>query len=134
MFAITGLYASILTLLMMVLGARVSILRAKVGVSLLDGGKPELLERIRRHANLTENLPMAIVLMGIAEAQGAGVIYMHAMGLILLAARLVHPFGIKHDDNKQPLRAVGATGTAITMLLAIGYILWGAYAAATAAA
>ncbi len=128
-FAITGIYASLLTLLMIVLSARVSILRAKVGISIMHGDNTELAERIRKHANLTENLPMAIILMGIAESQGAGSTYLHIMGVILLVSRLIHPFGIIHDNNKSPIRALGATGTFITLLMGIGYILWTAWQA-----
>lgn len=123
-FAITGIYASILTLLMIGLGARVSLLRAKTGISIMDGANKQLAERIRIHANLSENLPIAIILMAIAEAQGAGMVVMHAIGLMLLAGRLVHPLGIHFDQPSSPWRGIGITATAVSMLIAIVYILW----------
>jgi len=126
-FVITGIYASLLTLLLMVLGARVSILRLNTGISLLDGGNKPLAERMRQHANLAESLPMAILLMGIAEVQGASSTYLHAMGLILLVSRLVHPFGISHDNGKLIARPLAATGTAVALLMGIGFILWRAW-------
>lgn len=129
-FAITGLYAAALAMLMMVLGGRVSLMRLATGISLGDGGKPALTERIRMHANLAENLPMALILMGIAEAQGAGATFLHAMGAILLAARLAHPFGISNTDGKLIARPLAATGTAIAMLMGIGFILWKAFGSA----
>ena len=134
MFAITGLYAALLIVLMMVLGGMVSAGRAKNAIALGDGGLPGMTERIRRHANLAENLPMAIILMGICEAQGAGSTWLHGMGLVLLVSRLLHPFGIKHDDPKNLLRAAAATGTAVTLLMGIGYILWKAFSASAGAA
>ncbi len=127
-FAITGLYASLLALLLIVLGARVSILRARTGVSILHGDNMELAERIRIHANLAESLPVALILMGIAEAQGASATVMHSMGIILLVSRLVHPFGIRHDKANEVLRGVGSAGTTIAQLIAIGYIAWRALA------
>jgi uncharacterized membrane protein YecN with MAPEG domain len=72
---------------------------------------------------------MAIIVMGIAEAQGAGSTCLHTMGLILLVSRLIHPFGVIHDNNTSPVRALGATGTAISLLMAIGYILWHTWSA-----
>ena len=67
---ITGLYACALALIMIVLGARVSIMRAKTDIPLLHGDNIALVERIRQHANFTENVPMALILMGIVEASG----------------------------------------------------------------
>jgi uncharacterized membrane protein YecN with MAPEG domain len=129
MFAITGLYAAALTALMMVLGGRVSLMRLATGVSLGDGGKPALTERIRVHANLIENLPMAVILMGIAEAQGAAAGYLHTMGAILLISRIAHPFGISSTNGRLIARPLAATGTAIALLMGIGFIAWKAFAA-----
>jgi uncharacterized membrane protein YecN with MAPEG domain len=108
-------------------------LRLRTGISLLDGGNRQLAERVRQHANLAENLPMAIVLMGIAETQGAGSTYLHAMGLILLVSRLAHPFGISYDNGKLIARPLAATGTAVTLLMGIGFILWTAWTTMSAA-
>jgi uncharacterized protein len=127
-FAITGIYASVLSLLMIFLGIRVSLLRGKTGISILSGDSKELAERVRVHANLAENLPMAIILMGIVEVQGAGLYVMHAIGLILLVSRLIHPFGIVYDNGNVVWRGVGMAGTAIAMLIPIVYILWHAIA------
>ncbi len=56
---ITALYAGILAV---VLGFRVGRQRLKNEVSLLHGESPELLEEIRRHANFTEAVPLALIL------------------------------------------------------------------------
>ncbi len=120
--AITGLYAALIGLLAIGLGIRVSILRANTGISILHGENKKLAEQMRQHGNLMENAPLALILMGIAETVGAGGTAMHAMGIILLVSRLVHPFGIKFDNPKELMRGLGATGTSISMLIAIVYI------------
>ena len=73
--------------------------------------------------NFTEYVPLAIILLGFAEAGGASSTWLHAIGSILLISRLIH-LGIKHDNGSAPARVIGATGTQIAMLLAIGLIGW----------
>jgi uncharacterized membrane protein YecN with MAPEG domain len=127
-FAITGVYASLLCLLMIFLGVRVSLARGRSGVSILTGDSKELSEWVRRHANLTETVPMALILMAINEAQGAGALTMHATGLILLAGRLAHPLGIHFDKPNDILRAGGMSLTLIAMLIPVAMILWRSFA------
>ncbi len=119
---ITGLYASVLALIMIVLGARVSIMRAQTDIPLLHGDNIALAERIRQHANFTENVPMALILMGIVEAAGGSLAWLHAIGATLLISRIVHPFGIKADDSNRVARGLGATLTVVSMLISVVYI------------
>jgi uncharacterized protein len=123
-FQITSAYAAILGLLAVVLSFHVIALRAKTKVSLMDGNDPALKERIRRHGNFAEFVPLALILMGFAEVGGASSTWLHVIGGILLLSRLIHPFGIKHDNVSAPARIIGATGTKIAMLMAIGLIVW----------
>ena len=62
---ITGLSAALLTVVLIALGFQIGPFRLKAGVSLGDGGNPELLDRIRRHANFIENVPLALLLLAI---------------------------------------------------------------------
>ena len=123
-FHITSVYAAILGLVAIFLSFHVIQLRAKSRVSLLDGGNTALKERIRRHGNFTEYVPLALILMGLAEAGGASATWLHVIGGILVVSRLIHPFGIKHDNASAPARIIGASGTQIAMLIAIGLIGW----------
>jgi uncharacterized membrane protein YecN with MAPEG domain len=123
-FAVTGIYASLLAVLMLVLSLRVSIHRFRTNISILHGGDMSLAQTIRHHGNMTEYVPIALILMGIAEAQGAGGMFLHAIGAVLLVSRLIHPFGVRHGNPMLPPRAIGHFGTFASMLLAIGYILW----------
>ena len=123
-FQITSAYAAILGLVAIFLSFHVIRLRAKSGVSLLDGGNTALKERIRRHGNFIEYVPLALILMGFAEAGGATSTWLHVTGGVLVVSRLIHPFGIKHDNGAAPARIIGAAGTQIAMLMAIGLIGW----------
>lgn len=126
-FAITGIYAALLTLVVLTLSLRVSLHRAKTGVSILHGGDMSLAQTIRHHGNITEYVPLALILIGICEAQGASPTLLHVLGAVLLVSRLVHPFGIKHESPMHPLRAVGHFSTFFVMLGAALYILWTAF-------
>ena len=123
-FQITSAYAAVLGLVAIFLSFQVIRMRAKTKVSLLDGDNMALKECIRRHGNFTEYVPLTLILMGFAEAGGASSTWLHAIGGILLIARLIHPFGIKHDNGSAPARVIGAAGSQIAMLLAVGLIGW----------
>lgn len=118
--AITGFYAALLAVIIIVLGAMIGPYRLKVGVSLLYGDDMSLVERVRRHANFTENVPLALILMALIELDGASAGLLHGLGIALVASRVVHPFGIHHDRIQHPARFVGAFGTLIVTLVAAG--------------
>jgi uncharacterized protein len=123
----TAFYAAILGLMMIVLRMIVTIMRAKTGISIEHNGNMALAERIRWHGNFIENVPMALILMGLAETGGASSTLLNASGIILLISRILHPFGLKHDNAKAVLRIVSGVGTTLSILLCIGAILWQLY-------
>ncbi len=123
-FQITALYAAALGVVAIILSFHVILYRAKTSISLMDASKPEMLERIRRHGNFCEYVPLALILLALAEAGGAPRLWLHIDGALLLVSRLIHPFGIRHDYAKTPLRVAGASGTQLAMLLAIILIIW----------
>ena len=124
----TGIYGSALALWVIWLGASVSIVRAKTGISILHGEDMALAEKIRKHANFTEVVPLALILMAIVELNGASSTWIHSIGGLLLISRMVHPFGIQHDNPSNLLRGLGSGGTTLAMLIAIVFIVWTAFA------
>ncbi len=72
-----------------------------------DAGSADLLLKIRRHGNFIEWVPFVLLLMILAEAQGAGRLWLQAAGALLLIGRIAHPFGLKIDNPGHPLRYVG---------------------------
>lgn len=123
-FQITALYAAILAVMMIVLRTIVTVRRAKTGISIHHGDDMLLAERIRWHGNFVENVPMAVILMGLAEIGGASQELLHSAGGALVASRLLHPFGLRHDKAATPSRIISGVGTTAAMLVCIGFILW----------
>jgi len=121
---ITGLYAGLLTLVSLWLGFGVSSMRNKTGIAILHGDNMELAEKIRRHANFTENVPLALILMAVIELGGAAAGLIHGLGALLVVARICHPLGLHHDNMRHPLRAVGAFGTLLMTVVAAFVAIW----------
>jgi uncharacterized protein len=119
---ITGFYGAPLGALMVGLTVHVIMARAKSGISLLDGGNASLAQAMRRHGNFAEAVPMALLLMAIAEMLGTRAAWLHGTGLLLLAGRLLHPFGIQYDKPVTFARIAGASATMLATLIAAGNI------------
>ncbi len=107
LFSVTPIYALLGAVIYLVLWMRVSALRAKLAVSVGDGGHAELLLRSRQHGNCAEWSGFVLTLMILAEGMGTDAIYLHASGVLLVLGRLVHPLGLKTDTTEHPLRYVG---------------------------
>jgi uncharacterized membrane protein YecN with MAPEG domain len=121
---ISGLYAALQAFIAIGLVVPVGQLRGKTSVSLGSGGNPALETAIRRHANWTEHVPFALLLIALLELNGGGAGLLHGLGLTLLAARIAHPLGLKADTMQVPLRGIGAIATlAVTLVAAIALLL-----------
>lgn len=123
-FPVTSLYAALFTLLVIVLANIISARRGKAGISILHGDDMGLALWIRRHGNLVENLPLALILMGLCEASGLPAVWLHAMGIVLILARLSHLVGLSIDQPAAPLRIIGGAGTQLVLLAAAGWLVW----------
>ena len=95
---ITALYAGSLALWFLVLSYRVIGFR-RSGVSLGDGGDPVLQRVIRGHANFAEYVPLALVMLAVLELNGTSVLLLHALGLALLAGRLLHGYALSFTQK-----------------------------------
>lgn len=122
-FEITALYALPVALLGLILWFRVTMMRASLKVSIGDAGNPELHERVRQHGNFIEWAPWVILLMALAEGNGAGAVWLHVSGALLLAGRLIHPFGLKAGNAAHPGRYIGNTASLLALLTVMGCLL-----------
>lgn len=104
---ITTLTALPLILIWAPLWMSVTASRGPANCSIGDGGDRGLLLKIRRHGNFIEWVPFVLILMVLAEAQGASSSYLYTAGALLVIGRLAHPFGLKADNANHPLRYVG---------------------------
>lgn len=100
--AITAFYAALAALLFVFLSFRVIGARRREKVALGDGGDETLRRRLRVHGNFAEYVPLAVVLMGLAESQGAAAWTLHGLGLLLLIGRALHAYGV--GQNPEPLK------------------------------
>ena len=116
--SITALYAGLLGLMSVVIGFAVGRYRGPDGVSIGDGGRPEILVGMRRHANFVEWTPMAVILIGLLEMNRVDDTTLHAMGAVLVVARAAHAFGMQADGSNQIFRAIGAIGTVLLTVVA----------------
>ena len=91
---VTALYAGLFGLLAVALGAWVIAGRVAHRVHHGDGGLEAVNRRIRAHANFAEYVPLALIVIGLLEASGAGRGTLHALLAPLLLARLAHPVGM----------------------------------------
>ena len=116
---ITSLYGAAFGIVMLILWLNVTKRRAKLHVSIGDGGETALHEHIRRHGNFIEWVPLTVILMALAEVQGAAALWLHVAGALALIGRLVHPFGLRADNAAHPARIVGNLGNILAMALLI---------------
>jgi uncharacterized membrane protein YecN with MAPEG domain len=123
---ITAFYAALLALLFMVLSVRVIGFRRAVRIGLGDGGDTALLRRVRVHANFAEYVPICLLLIGLAESLRAPMVLLHAMGVLLLAARLSHAYGVSRQPETFLFRVAGMVGTLTVLGFAAALCLFAA--------
>ncbi len=105
--AITAFYAALLGLLFVYLSFRVIGWRRLKSVELGHGEDSELLRRMRVHANFAEYVPFTLLLMAIAESMTAPRPLIHVVGLILIAGRLMHAYGLSQTPHILRFRVGG---------------------------
>lgn len=120
---ITGLYAGALALILLVLWTQVSGRRMRKRIAILHGDDAALAYRVRRHGNFVEHVPLALVLLGLVEHGGARPVVVHALGGALVAARLLHPFGLREGKIPNAPRALGAGLTFVVIFVAAALAL-----------
>jgi len=123
---VTPLYAGVLVLLFLVLSARVIYFR-RTGISLGDGGDAGMLRVIRGHANFAEYVPLALLLMGMLELGRFSFFALHALGITLVVARLLHGYALSFSKHFPFGRLWGAALTFLVLLIEAVLCLYLAY-------
>lgn len=121
---ITAIYAAALVAVATWLGFSIGSARGKAKISILHGDDMELAEKMRRHGNFAEHVPLALIMIAIIELNGAAPLLLHVLGIGLVAARIAHPLGLHHDNISHPLRAIGAAGTLLVTVVSAGVAVW----------
>lgn len=116
---ITAIVAALLSLMLVGVSIRVTVLRARTKINFSDGGNETLRHAIRVQGNFIEYVPMALALLAAVEWLGARpwIVYLLAIGLLL--ARIIHAWGIYADAFQGRV-----LGTSVTWaVLAAGALL-----------
>jgi uncharacterized membrane protein YecN with MAPEG domain len=106
-FRVTALYAGLNALILLVLAIRVARQRGISKVGIGTGGDAALERASRIHGNAAENIPIVLILLGLAEACGSSVVLLHGMGIALTLGRLLHAWGLTRSPNASVGRAAG---------------------------
>lgn len=117
---VTTLYAALCGLMLVLLGAIVVRGRWRYRVGLGHGNEDGMLRLMRVHANFAEHVPIALLLLLLAELAGAPAVGLHLAGTLLMAGRILHAWGLAHHSE----RSFGRFwGTLLTWLVIVGLAL-----------
>jgi uncharacterized protein len=115
-----GFYAALNALIMLVLGVLVTRARVTYRVDIGDGGVAEVAGPLRAHANNTEYVPMALLLLwALASPLGGSIWLIHAMGGTLTLGRLFHAIGLSQSTGPSTFRLIGIMLTWISFIVGI---------------
>lgn len=123
---VSALYIVLGALLLIKLSYDVVKLRMQYCVTYGDGGFYELQTAIRVHGNAVEYIPIATVLLVMMEMNGAEIWMIHICGLLLMAGRLVHCYGLRNREISQRRSGMAATYLALMLMISanIFYLPW----------
>ena len=103
--------------------SRVSAIRMRERVALGDGASKVLTVAVRTHANNAESVPLALVLLLLAELCGGASFWLHVAGGSLLVARIMHAVGMPRPAPNV-FRFVGTAVTWIGIAAIACWVLW----------
>ncbi|MEO1688255.1 MAG: MAPEG family protein [Pseudomonadota bacterium] len=122
---VTSLLAGALAVWLLVLSWAVIQVRQGAGVSLGDGGDLRLQRRTRAQGNLVEYAPLFLILLALAELQGAAGWLLSLLALVFLAARLAHGYAFAFTSG-WPLGRMAGTGLTFASLAVAAATVLGA--------
>ena len=117
--AVTPIYAVLLTLLFLLLSARVIMERRGNKFAYGNNDSHRIEAKIRAHANWAEYVPIALLLMLMAEIQGVSAFWLHVTGIILLVGRVAHGYGMSFKPRDFRFRFYGMVLTITAIPLAM---------------
>jgi uncharacterized membrane protein YecN with MAPEG domain len=122
-------YAAVLGLLLIALSAQVVLARRRYRVRLGAGSEEGMQQAMRVQANFAEYVPLAVLLLVLAELNRLPTVAVHVAGSLLVVSRLLHAWGL----SRHPGRSFGRFwGTAGTWLVIAGLSLWLLYSTTAA--
>ncbi|MEJ8561143.1 MAPEG family protein [Yoonia sp. GPGPB17] len=120
---ITSISALLSGVIILLLTIKVIQLRRNGGVVLGDNDNRPLTKAIRGHANATEQVPIALILMGLAELQGGNTILLVLGAACLIVGRTLHGIYFAHDGTHWRLRMIGMALTLLAQIILLVALL-----------
>ena len=117
---VTPLYAGLLTLWFVLLSVRVVGLRRR-GIIFGDVG---VIRIVRAQANFAEYVPLALLMMGYLEVGRHSIYLLHALGVALVVARLMHGLALSFGWHTRFGRVAGAAITFFVLLIEAALCLY----------
>lgn len=121
---IIGYYAGLLALLFVFLTVRVGRARMLTKIGIGDGGDHVLQKAIRVHANFTEFVPLALLLLFMIEMQQSSVMVLHLLGGLLFVGRVLHALGLSKTSKLSFGRCAGAGLTILVIAVSACWLLY----------
>lgn len=113
-------YAALLAILYVMLSVRIIRIRRRESTAIGLNANAELERSVRAHANFSEYVPLALLLIWFAGATGTAPVWINLLGLMLVIGRVFHAYSlIVHEPrhSKYALRVMGMSLTFLTLLL-----------------
>ncbi len=121
----TPIYAGLLGLMAFALTILVIRQRGRLRLAFGDSQDKLMQRAIRAHGNFVETAPLCLLLIALAEWQGAAVWLVHLLGAALVVGRALHAFGISQEPEKLIFRQMGMMLTFTVMVVASASCLVG---------
>lgn len=121
----SSLYIGLAALLLLVLSLRVIQLRYRYRTEIGDGGHAELARAIRVQANFVEYVPMALLVILMADLVGHAKWTVHVMGIALLVGRVAHAYGLATARGPNVGRSLGVGLTVLVLIAGAALALLG---------
>ncbi|MBX2808206.1 MAG: MAPEG family protein [Cellvibrionaceae bacterium] len=107
MTVITPIYAAIIALLFVMLSVRTLLLRRRLRVGIGTGKDVKLARAIRAHANFSEYVPLALMLIYFVELHTDANQWVHALCVFLIVGRVLHAYGVSQVEENYRFRIMG---------------------------
>lgn len=121
---ITGLYAALCAILVVVLALRVVLHRGRHRIGIGDGGDKALVKLIRVHGNAIENVPLALLLLLLLELNQTAPAWLHGFGIAIVLGRVLHAFGLSRSAGASAPRFAGTLVSWLAVLAMAALLLW----------
>jgi len=127
--AAATLYAGLFGLFLLVLKARVGMVRMREKVIFGDGGIDAMQRAHRVQGNAVEDIPIVVLGFLALGAMAAPVWLIHALGASFLVGRALHALGLGGSTGSSFGRTAGTLISVLVQLVTAGTCIWLAIAA-----